>query len=196
MAQRRLQDTVSAELGQAFDIAGPLTKLRNQLQAECSGAATGLADAKLKSFILRCTDLTLTDEKWLDSVASVLVQRPLDAWTDETIDRFAQAITEIAGHYRRWLRLIMQRKGAPRAAERFVSLTITGAGGQESALLVATTEKSSKLARSVLDFLKQEVGADPLAAAAALAQALQDLNVMQAQPNSTEEHQYGKREAG
>ena len=196
MSQRKLQDTVVTELGLAFEMTGPLGKIRSQLQAECSGAATGLADARLKSFILRCTDLKLTDEKWLDSVASLLVQRPLDAWTDEIIDRFAQAVTDISGHYRRWLRLVMQRKGAPRAAERFVSLTLTGASGQESTLLVATTEQSTRLARSVLDLLAQEAGADPQTAAAALAQALQDLHVMHAQTNSTEEKHHGKREAG
>jgi len=166
------------------------------LQAECSGTATGLADARLKSFMLRCTDLTLTDEKWLDSVASLLVERPLDAWTDETIDRFAQAVTDISGHYRRWLRLVMQRKGAPRAAERFVSLTLTSASGQESALLVATTEHSSRLARSVMDLLAQEAGADPQTAAAALAQALQDLQLTHATTDFTEEKKHGKREAG
>lgn len=196
MGQRRLQESVSAELGQAFEIVGPLAMIRSQLQAECLGAATGLADAKLKSFILRCTDLTLTDEKWLDSVASLLVQRPLDAWNDDTIDRFSQAIADIAGHYRRWLRLILQRKGAPRAAERFVSLTMTGAGGQESAVLVATTERSTQLARSVLGLLAQETGIDAQTAAAALAQALQDLNVMQAQTPTNEEHHHGQREAG
>lgn len=196
MSQRKLQDAVVTELGQAFEMVGPLGKIRSQLQAECSGAATGLADARLKSFVLRCTDLTLTDEKWLDSVASLLVQRPLDAWTDETIDRFAQAVTDISGHYRRWLRLVMQRKGAPRAAERFVSLTLTSASGQESALLVATTEQSTRLARSVLDLLAQEAGADPQTAAAALAQALQGLRVTHAPTDSTEERKHGKREAG
>lgn len=196
MSQRKLQDAVIIELGQAFEMAGPLGKIRSQLQAECSGAATGLADARLKSFILRCTDLTLTDEKWLDSVASLLVQRPLDAWTDATIDRFAQAVTDISGHYRRWLRLVMQRKGAPRAAERFVSLTLTGASGQESVLLVATTEQSTRLARNVLELLAQEAGVDGQTAAAALAQALQDLQVMHAPTNSTEETHHDKREAG
>lgn len=196
MSQRKLQDTVVTELGLAFEMAGPLGKIRSQLQAECSAAVTGLADARLKSFILRCTDLTLTDEKWLDSVASLLVQRPLDAWTDETIDCFAQAVTDISGHYRRWLRLVMQRKGAPRAAERFVSLTLTGASGQESSLLVATTDQSTRLARNVLDLLAKEAGADTQTAAAALAQALQDLQVMHTPTKFTEEKHHGKPEAG
>lgn len=196
MSQRKLQDAVVSELGQAFEMLGPLGNIRSQLQAECSGAATGLADARLKSFILRCTDLTLTDEKWLDSVASLLVQRPLDAWTDETIVGFAQAVTDVSGHYRRWLRLVIQRKGAPPAAERFVSLTLTGASGQESSLLVTTTEQSTRLARNVLALLAQEAGTDRHTAATALAQALQDLQVMHTPTTSTEEKHHDQREAG
>jgi hypothetical protein len=195
MSQRNLQDVVVTELGRVFKIVGPLGKIRSQLQAECSSTATGLADAQLKSFILRCTDLTLTDEKWLDSVASLLVQRPLDAWTDETIVRFTQVVTDIAGHYRRWLRLVMQRKVAPRAAERFVSLTLTSASGQESALLVTTTEQSTQLAHNVLELLEREVGTDPQTAAAALTQALQKLQGMHITlTDSIEEKHYGKRE--
>lgn len=196
MSQRKLQDTAITELGQAFEMAGPLGKIRSQLQAECSGTATGLADARLKSFILRCTDLTLTDEKWLDSVASLLVQRPLDAWTDETIVHFAQAVTDISGHYRRWLRLVIQRKGAPRAVERFVSLTLTGSSGQEAAMVVAMTEQSTQLARNVLDLLAREIGTDHQTAAAALAQALQDLQVMHPPTTSNEEKHNDQREAG
>jgi hypothetical protein len=121
----------------------------------------------------------------------------LDAWADETINLFAQAITEVAGHYRRWLRLVMQRKGAPRAAERFVSLTLTGAGGKESALFVATTEQSTQLADKLLDMLAQQVGGDdPQTTAAALAQALQRLEALHASANPIEESHDGKRHAG
>lgn len=194
MSQRKLQETVVIELGQGFEIVGSLAKVRIQLQGECSGAVTGLADARLKSFILRCTDLSLTDEKWLDSVASLLVQRPLDSWTDETIASFAQAVTEIAGQYRRWIRLVMQRKGAPRAAERFLSLTLTDVGGRESAMLVTATERSTQLAQNLVQMLMQAESTDTRTATAALAQALQQLQ-MKASTNSIEEVGHGKLEA-
>lgn len=196
MSQRMLQEAVTAEFGRAFGIGGSLIKIRSQLQAECSGAAADLADAQLKSFILRCTDLTLTDEKWLDSVAGLLVQRPLDSWIDDTLVRFTQALTDTCGHYRRWLRLVMQRGTAPRAAERFVSLTMTGAGGQESSLFVATSPQSAKLARSVAQLLAQEAAQDPQTAAAALAQALQELQLLQLQTPTNKEDAHGQREAG
>lgn len=195
MSQRRLQDAVALELSQAFQIAGPIGKIRSQLQSECAGSAAELAEARLKSFILRCTDLTLTDEKWLDSIASLLVERPLDVWTDETIVLFSQALTEMCGQYRRWMRLVLQRGSASRTAERFVGLTLTMPGGQESSLLIATNATSKKVAQSVLELIAEQAGGDTQVAAAALAQALQDLQIMQPQPLDTRESTHDQREA-
>lgn len=193
VAHRNLQDTVSTELCQAFEIAGTLNHMRNQLQAECAGAATDLAEVRLKSFILRCTDLSLTDEKWLDSIASLVVHRPLDSWTDETISTFSQSVTELCGQYKRWMRVVTHRGKAPRAAERFVSLTLTMPGGQESSLFVTTTEKSKKVAQSVMDLIAETTQGDTQLAAAALAQALQELQIPQPGSSSKEEP-HGQRE--
>ncbi|MDO5623145.1 MAG: hypothetical protein Q4G71_00475 [Pseudomonadota bacterium] len=175
MAHRRLQEAMSVEISQAFAIAGPLSRVRNQLQAECAGTASDLADIRLKSFILRCTDLSLTDEKWLDSIGSLVVQRPLDAWADETIGKFAQELTESCGRYRRWMRMVTERGLAPRASERFVGLTLTLPGGQESSLFVATSDASTAVARSVMALITEETGGNAQLAASALAQALLEL---------------------
>lgn len=194
MAHRRLQESMSAEVSQAFAIAGPLSRVRNQLQAECAGTASNLADIKLKSFILRCTDLSLTDEKWLDSIGSLLVQRPLDAWADETIGKFAQEITESCGRYKRWMRMVTERGLAPRASERFVGLTLTMPGGQESSLFVATSDESTALARSVMALITKEAKGNAQLAASALAQALLELQAPVIN-NSEEENSSGNRKA-
>lgn len=194
MAHRRLQETVSHELGQAFEIAGPLGRVRNQLQAECAGAAGDLGDARLKSFILRCTDLSLTDEKWLDSIGSLVVQRPLDAWTDETVGRFSEAMADLCAQYKRWMRFVMQRGKMPRAAERFVGLTLTTAGGQETSLFFTTSDQSKELAQSVMAIVSKQTKGNVQLAAAALAQALLDLQG--SANNKTEKDEgHGERKA-
>ena len=194
MAHRRLQEAMSAEISQAFAIAGPLNRVRNQLQAECAGTASDLADIKLKSFILRCTDLSLTDEKWLDSIGSLVVQRPLDAWADETIGKFAQELTESCGRYKRWMRMVTERGLAPRASERFVGLTLTMPGGQESSLFVATSDESTAVARSVMALITKETKGNAQLAASALAQALLELQTPTT-PASEEENSNGNRKA-
>lgn len=193
MAHRRLQDAVSLDLSQAFEIAGPLGRVRNQLQAECAGVAGDLADARLKSFILRCTDLSLTDEKWLDSIGSLVVQRPLDAWTDETIGKFSEAMTDLCGQYKRWMRFVMQRGKTTRAAERFVGLTLTMAGGQETSLFFATSDESKELAHSLMGIVSKQARGNVQLAASALAQALMELQNPASKSEKEEAH--GERKA-
>jgi hypothetical protein len=175
MAHRRLQDTIAAELSKGFGIAGPLNHVRNQLQAECSKDASKLADAKLKSFILRCTDLLLTDEKWLDSVGSLIVQRPLDSWVDDTVSKFQEGLTELCGHYRRWMQLVMRRGEAPKAANRYLGLTLTSAGGEETSVFVTTNESTTAMAKELVSVVISASKGDREVAEAALAQALLDL---------------------
>lgn len=190
MAYRRLQEDVATELSRGFRINGPLNRVRNQLQAECSKEGTTLADVKLKSFIVRCTDLILSDEKWLDSVGSLIVQRPLDSWSDDTISRFQEGLSELCGRYQRWMQVVMHRGVAPRAAERFVGLTLTMAGGEEQAVFVATTESSKALAQNVLALVKESAQGDAQMAAAALAQAIMDLQLA-ADTQQAEETKHG-----
>lgn len=187
MAHRRVQEATAAEVNQAFEITGPLSRVRNQLQAECAGTASDLADVKLKSFILRCTDLSLTDEKWLDSIGSLLVQRPLDVWADETVGKFAQELTEACGQYKRWMRVVAQRGRAPKAADRFVGLTLTMPGGQESSLFVATSDESRAVAQSIMSLIAKETKGNPHLAESALALALIELQ-SPAIDTSSEEH--------
>lgn len=172
MAHRQLQDTVAAELSKGFGISGPLSRVRNQLQAECTKEASKLADAKLKSFILRCTDLLLTDEKWLDSVGSLVVQRPLDSWVDDTIGKFQECLGDLCGRYKRWMQVVTYRGEAPRAADRFVGLTLTKPGGEEATMFVITDEPSAALANDVLALIKLSSNGNRGLGAAALAQAL------------------------
>jgi hypothetical protein len=175
MAHRRLQEEVANELSKGFGIPGPLNRIRAQLQNECTRDAATLAEADLRSFILRCTDVVLTDEKWLDSVGSLIAHRPLDAWLDDTLANFQDQLTELCGRYRRWMQLVMKRGIAPRASERFVGLTLTMPGGEESSVFVARDERSDALAEKLLALIAQTNDGDKSTAAAALAHALLQL---------------------
>jgi len=175
MAYRELQAHVTVQLREGLSLPGALAQIRNQLQAECAGNGTELASAELRAFILRCTDLSLTDEKWLDSLGSLLVRRPLDAWDDATVRIFNSELSAHCKHYRRWMHLVMERGRAPRAAERFVGLTLTLAGGEERSVFVATTDAAKAVSGDVLTLIANATNGDGELGIAALAQALMDL---------------------
>ena len=71
--------------------------------------------------------------------------------------------------------MVTERGLAPRASERFVGLTLTMPGGQESSLFVATSDESAAVARSVMTLIMKETKGNAQLAASALAQALLEL---------------------
>lgn len=181
IAFRRLQDEAALAMAQGFEITGPLKTLRAQLQEECADTASALAEADLKSFILRCADITLTDDKWMDSIASVVVHRPLDIWRDDDAPRFAEVVQELCGRYRRWLRVAMRKGEYERQAQRFLGVTLTLPSGEEAAMLLSSDQETMVRAEALLESLRKQVGGDTGLAASALAQAL-----LQLQQGSTE----------
>lgn len=181
IAFRRLQDEVSLSMAQAFEITGPLKALRSQLQEECADTAQSLAEVDLKAFIMRCSDVTLTDDKWMDSIASVVVHRPLDIWNDSDALMFAETVLELCGRYKRWLRVAMRKGEFERQAQRFMGVTLTLPSGEESAMLLTSDRETKIMANGLLKTLTKQVGGDLNLAASALAQAL-----LQLQQGSTE----------
>ena len=81
-------------------------------------------------------------------------------------------LTELCGRYRRWMQLVMKRGIAPKAAERFVGLTLTMPGGDESQIFAACTDASDAIARNVMKLINESSGVNTELAEAALAQAL------------------------
>lgn len=151
---RRLQEEVGSLLSSSFDIAGTLPLVRQQLQKECSAATTELAEANLRAFVLRCADPTLSDERWLDSLASLIVHKPLDSWTDGTVTQFEVAILDLCAQYKRWVRLVSHRARNPALGERYVSVTMTLPSGHETAVFVVADPAAKKMADDVLKSLR------------------------------------------
>lgn len=174
-AERRLRDEISRSLGDSFGVVGPLRTIRSQLQKECAGTASELADFRLKSFLLRCADVALPDDKWLASIASIVVQRPLDAWDDHNILQFREEIAALSNRYKRWLGVVMQKGRYQDATQRFLGVTLTKPNGEENLLLVTTSKKSAELSGVVLAELTRQCGKDHSLMVTALAQALAEL---------------------
>lgn len=188
LSHRKLQEDVTRALSDAFALPGGLKQIRAQLQQECGEAASEVADAQLKSFILRCADLTLTDEKWLDSIASLIVHRPLDAWTDDTFAKFKEAITDLFGHYKRWIRLIQQSGKGKRVGERFLAITMTMQGGEENSVFLPANEQAKEQALTLVDSTLKQTHGNTEMALAILAQALTTLHTQTtAQRNDRDE---------
>lgn len=187
-AYKRLQDEVGTVLSTSFDIAGTLPRVRQQLQKECSSATTDVAEANLRSFVLRCADPTLSDDRWLDSIASLIVHKPLDAWADATLNQFEAAVIELCAQYKRWVRLLSHRAHHPAIGERYVSLTMTLPSGHESAVFVAADPVAKKMAEEMLESLDRTSGGNRDRMLAVLGQALVTLQAAESPNIENQEH--------
>lgn len=191
---RRLQEEVSSVLSSSFEIAGTLSRVRSQLQKECRDAAADLAEAHLKAFVLRCADPTLSDERWLDSVASLVVQRTLDVWTDSTLGQFESALIELCAQYKRWVRVVNHRVRNPAIGERFVSLTMTLPNGSESAVFVVADDRTKAMANDLLARLGELTSVNRELMISTLGQALLQCQI-EAQQTGAQEEQHGRQQA-
>ncbi|WP_296651324.1 hypothetical protein [Paraburkholderia sp.] len=171
--ERHLRNRIVGMLGVAFSISGDLVAVRHQLMRECSDRTNELIDFKLKAFVLRCADAGLTDERWLESIASLLTQKPLDSWEDTTPTLFESEARAMATRFRKWVGLMLH-KGKQNAAPfaRFLSVSVLDGSGQDRTEIVPTTpqlvEESAILAKAVLS----QAHGDPERAVALLATAL------------------------
>lgn len=175
-SERQLRNRIVGVLAGVFAISGDLATVRQQLMQECSSRTSELIDFKLKAFVLRCADAGLTDERWLESVASLLAQKPLDSWDDTTLALFEDEAKAMAIRFRKWIGLMLH-KGKQNAApfSRFLSVSVLDSSGHDRTEIVPTTpeliEESEALAQSVL----QQAKGDPERAVALLATALSEL---------------------
>ena len=78
-----LLEEVSKSLCQAFSVEGTLPEVARSLKARAKTVIDWVADPTLKAFVLRLADNTLSDIPWLESVASLVVQKPPVNWRDE-----------------------------------------------------------------------------------------------------------------
>jgi hypothetical protein len=53
-------------------------------------------DSKLRSFLTRAIDSNLDDPIWLESIAALLGERPLNVWSDEDRARFEVDLSQTA----------------------------------------------------------------------------------------------------
>ncbi|MCX9158534.1 hypothetical protein OPU71_20620 [Niveibacterium sp. 24ML] len=189
---RRLQEEVGSILSASFEIAGTLPRVRQQLQKECSSATTDLAEANLRAFVLRCADPTLSDERWLDSLASLIVHKPLDSWTDATLTQFEAVIIELCAQYKRWVRLVSHRARNPALGERYVSVTMTLPSGHESAVFVVADPVAKIKANEVLKDLERTSKGSHEQMLAILGQALLTLQSSR-QPNGKDREDDGQK---
>lgn len=124
---------LAACITDAFETTSDVSDFRSELNGRTSAIAKNLAEADLRSFVLRLGDQELDYRKWLESLANHLAKKSAVRWTDADEDVFDQRLHQLA---KRMLRAEaaqadITRKGIDGDPERVVRLMLTRPDGTE-----------------------------------------------------------------
>ena len=112
-AYPQLLDTLKKLVIDALDQTGSLAEARRAIDHEARLVLNLSVDAKLKSFLMRAVDSDSDDATWVESIATLLANRPPTAWDDRDLARFEVELAAIARSFRHFkvLAFEMERSG-------------------------------------------------------------------------------------
>lgn len=170
-APRHLRSKAVAGITDAFD-ARSLGGLRSLVKEQYGPHRLQLSDYRLRAFVDRASESGMSDDAWLDGVASLLTGKRLDAWGDDTADTFTFESKAIAGRLLRWL-AHMKKKGE--GESNLLTVHVVDTGGHERMTVVrpgTLTAASAGLVKDIKSLLSR--ASDP---ASVLAHVMADPTV-------------------
>jgi hypothetical protein len=106
----KLLSDIEQRLKKAFLLPKNLNDARRIIKQRGYEIVQMIADVKLKAFVLRLSDDSLDERKWLESVAMVVVSKPPAKWDDHDIMRFEIQLNDLSGQFKRIEEIAAERK--------------------------------------------------------------------------------------
>jgi hypothetical protein len=120
----RLYETLAAALEATERDPGPL---RAELVARATAMLPSVTEAELRTFLLRLGDGALEERAWIESLASALVRKPPERWTDMDEAEFHHRLPQLARRFRRVEAASFDDAGGGEA----LRLVVTSSDGRE-----------------------------------------------------------------
>ena len=163
----QLRSQAAARLKIAFATRS-LSNLRLQLRLDYQDHLLELGDYKLRAFVDRAMNEELSDELWLDGVASLLVGKRLESWDDNMLDQFGFEVHRMAQTLAR--RLAVLREAEARKAPVTAVHITTSNGDDQSYFLHNGDAPDQEIAARIREIMAQHDRPEAL-----LIEALQEL---------------------
>ncbi|MEI6064545.1 MAG: hypothetical protein WCQ26_08130, partial [Pseudanabaena sp. ELA748] len=144
-------------LHEAFGVRRNSEKLREDLQVRASYLVESCLERTLRRFVLAAADETADDQRWLESLLMIVVDKPAESWTDADMTSFEPKLSDLA---RRFINLEALQKGMVASKNQGFDarrITIARPDGQEVHRLVwLDREDSDRLEPLVEKILSEE----------------------------------------
>ena len=101
--------------------------LRTELVARATAMLPSVTEAELRTFLLRLSDGALEERAWIESLASALVRKPPERWTDMDEAEFHHRLPQLARRFRRVEAAAFDNAGGGEA----LRMVVTSSDGRE-----------------------------------------------------------------
>jgi hypothetical protein len=161
----RLLADCQSLLHEAFGVRRNSEKLREDLQVRASYLVESCLERTLRRFVLAAADETADDQRWLESLLMIVVDKPAESWTDADMTSFEPKLSDLA---RRFINLEALQKGMVASKNQGFDarrITIARPDGQEVHQLIwLDREDSDRLEPLVEKILNEAIvqGSDRL----------------------------------
>ena len=125
-----LLERVRLQIRDAFDISGTAPHLRKSIFERASVVLVSITEPKLKAFGLRLIDSHLSDNKWLESVASFITSKPPFRWHDQQELVFQEGLKALASSFKH-VEAIHFAKSPATKGSKGIRLSVTQYNGIE-----------------------------------------------------------------
>lgn len=111
-AYPQLLKRLSKLLMEAFSLTGSLAEARRAIEHDGRLVLNMAVDARFKSFLMRAVEADADEATWAESIATLLANRPPNAWDDRDQARFEVELTAIARSFQHFKVLAFEMKKA------------------------------------------------------------------------------------
>lgn len=125
--------------------------LRAELMARAEAMTSSVTEVDLRTFLLRLGDRALDERAWVESLASTLVKKPPERWTDGDEAEFHHRLPQVARRFRRVEAVSFHKVGTREA----LRLVVTSSDGRE----VEDVLRSGGIKAKALDSAEQDMRA-------------------------------------
>lgn len=135
----------------------PASKYRTALEGRVKNFGSELIDPRMRAF-LSALEAPLEREEWLAYIASTVVGRPPEAWTDDDRARFTLLIRDLGSAFRRLEALHYEQHSRGTLPADALRVTFTRPNGQEDAHLVWIDSAEREVLADLLTEFLERVG--------------------------------------
>ena len=163
----RLTHRICRRLQQEFGVNSSLSETRKSLASRSAVLTPSVTQQQLRAFCLALADTNLPSDKWVESLASLVVTKPPNRWADKDEMVFDQELHHLVGLFIR-LETMLFDAGEPSApTDKAVRLTITKPNGEEVSQVLRYSDSDKKdvhAAKKALSKLLADAGTSGLVA--------------------------------